>query len=140
MATTAAVRAASASADTGRLPDGRWRPLEIAFWLIPIACFFLFPSYRVLGSQILITALFAVSLDMILGYAGIVSLGHAAFFGIGAYTAGLLAVHGFHEPLSGLLAAAATIRLASARRAAGSRGSRSRSVSTTEQASPRRLW
>ena len=96
----------------GRLPDGRWRPLEIAFWLIPIACFFLFPSYRVLGSQILITALFAVSLDMILGYAGIVSLGHAAFFGIGAYTAGLLAVHGFHEPLSGLLAAAATATVA----------------------------
>ena len=112
MATTAAVRTASASADTGRLPDGRWRPLEIAFWLIPIACFFLFPSYRVLGSQILITALFAVSLDMILGYAGIVSLGHAAFFGIGAYTAGLLAVHGFHEPLSGLLAAAATATVA----------------------------
>jgi branched-chain amino acid transport system permease protein len=94
------------------LPDGRWRPLEIAFWLIPVACFFLFPSYRVLGSQILITALFAVSLDMILGYAGIVSLGHAAFFGIGAYTAGLLAVHGFHEPLSGLLAAAATATVA----------------------------
>ncbi|HKU87673.1 MAG TPA: branched-chain amino acid ABC transporter permease, partial [Casimicrobiaceae bacterium] len=92
--------------------DGRWRPLELAFWLIPIACFFLFPSYRVLGSQILITALFAVSLDMILGYAGIVSLGHAAFFGIGAYTAGLLAVHGFHEPLSGLLAAAATATIA----------------------------
>ena len=94
------------------MPDGRWRPLEIAFWLIPVACFFLFPSYRVLGSQILITALFAVSLDMILGYAGIVSLGHAAFFGIGAYTAGLLAVHGFHEPLSGLLAAAATATVA----------------------------
>ena len=94
------------------MPDGRWRPLEIAFWLIPVACFFLFSSYRVLGSQILITALFAVSLDMILGYAGIVSLGHAAFFGIGAYTAGLLAVHGFHEPLSGLLAAAATATVA----------------------------
>jgi branched-chain amino acid transport system permease protein len=51
-------------------------------------------------------ALFALSLDLILGYAGIVSLGHAAFFGIGAYTAGLLAVHGWNEPLSGLVAAA----------------------------------
>ena len=89
-----------------RLPDGRWEALEIAFWLIPVVAFFLLPNYRVLGSQILITALFAVSLDLILGYAGIVSLGHAAFFGIGAYTAGLLAVHGWHEPLSGLLAAA----------------------------------
>ena len=90
------------------LPDGRWRPLEIAFWLIPLAAFFLLPDYRVLGSQILIVGLFAVSLDLILGYAGIVSLGHAAFFGIGAYTAGLLAVHGWGEPLTGLLAAALT--------------------------------
>ena len=90
------------------LPDGRWRPLEIAFWLIPLAAFFLLPDYRVLGSQILIVGLFAVSLDLILGYAGIVSLGHAAFFGIGAYTAGLLAVHGWGEPLTGLLAAAVT--------------------------------
>jgi len=88
------------------LPDGRWRPLEIAFWLIPVAAFFLLPGYRVLGSQILIAGLFAVSLDLILGYAGIVSLGHAAFFGIGAYTAGLLAAHGWGEPLTGLLAAA----------------------------------
>lgn len=80
----------------------RW---EAAFWLIPLAAFFLFPGYRVLGSQILIVALFALSLDLILGFAGIVSLGHAAFFGIGAYTAGLLAVHGWPEPLSGLAAA-----------------------------------
>jgi branched-chain amino acid transport system permease protein len=71
-----------------RLPDGRWGPLELAFWLIPVAAFFLLPDYRLLGSQILIAGLFALSLDLILGYAGIVSLGHAAFFGIGAYTAG----------------------------------------------------
>jgi branched-chain amino acid transport system permease protein len=95
-----------------RLPDGRWRALEIAFWLIPVAAFFLLPNYRVLGSQVLITALFAVSLDLILGYAGIVSLGHAAFFGIGAYTAGLLAVHGWHEPISGLLVAALVAAIA----------------------------
>ena len=86
------------------LPDGRWQPLEIAFWLLPVAAFFLLPDYRVLGSQILIAGLFALSLDLILGYAGIVSLGHAAFFGLGAYTAGLLAVHGWGEPLSGLVA------------------------------------
>ena len=58
-----------------------------------------------LASQIAITALFALSLDLILGYAGIVSLGHAAFFGFGAYTAGLTAKHGWGEPLSGLLIA-----------------------------------
>jgi branched-chain amino acid transport system permease protein len=110
--TAQATAVSTAPASSGRLPDGRWRPLEIAFWLIPVVCFFLLPNYRVLGSQILITALFAVSLDLILGYAGIVSLGHAAFFGIGAYTAGLLAVHGWHEPLSGLVAAAVLAAIA----------------------------
>src|SRR5699024_6814972 len=56
-------------------------------------------------TQILITGLFAFSLDVALGYAGILTLGHAAFFGLGAYTVGLLATHGWGEPLSGLLAA-----------------------------------
>ena len=112
MATPATIEVPHKPTVSGRLPDGRWRALEVAFWLIPVACFFLLPNYRVLGSQILITALFAVSLDLILGYAGIVSLGHAAFFGIGAYTAGLLAVHGWHEPISGLFAAAAVATVA----------------------------
>jgi branched-chain amino acid transport system permease protein len=85
---------------------------EIAFWLVPIAAFFVLPGYLVLGSQILIMALFALSLDLILGYAGIVSLGQAAFFGIGAYTAGLLAVHGWGEPLSGLVAGGVVAALA----------------------------
>ena len=65
------------------------------------------PDYLSLASQIAITALFALSLDIILGYAGIVSLGHAAFFGIGAYTAGLISKFGWGEPLSGLILAAA---------------------------------
>ena len=68
--------------------------------------FVLFPSYLQLASQIAITALFAVSLDLILGYAGIVSLGHAAYFGFGAYTAGLLSKHYWSEPLTGLVVAA----------------------------------
>ncbi|GJI86989.1 branched-chain amino acid ABC transporter permease [Duganella sp. Dugasp56] len=89
-----------------RLPNDRWSPLEIAFWLLPVAAYFAFPGYLVLISQIMIVGLFALSLDLMLGYAGIVSLGHAAFFGLGAYTAGLLSVHGWSEPLSGLLAGA----------------------------------
>jgi branched-chain amino acid transport system permease protein len=89
-----------------RLPNDRWRALEVVFWLVPVLCFFAFPNYLMLGSQIIITGLFALSLDLILGYAGIVSLGHAAFFGIGAYTAGLLAKYGWGEPLSGLALAA----------------------------------
>ena len=82
--------------------QGRWRAIEVAFWLATLLPFVLTPSYLVLASQIAITALFALSLDLILGYAGIVSLGHAAFFGFGAYTAGLIAKHGWGEPLSGL--------------------------------------
>ena len=89
-----------------RLPNDRWSPLEVAFWLLPVAAYFAFPGYLVLISQIMIVGLFALSLDLMLGYAGIVSLGHAAFFGLGAYTAGLLSVHGWSEPLSGLLAGA----------------------------------
>jgi branched-chain amino acid transport system permease protein len=76
------------------------------FWVLPIVAYFALPDYRTLGSQILIAGLFALSLDLILGYARIVSLGHAAFFGVGAYTAGLLARHGYGEPLTGLLLAA----------------------------------
>jgi branched-chain amino acid transport system permease protein len=84
----------------------RWRWSEIVFWLATLLPFVLTPSYLVLASQIAITALFALSLDLILGYAGIVSLGHAAYFGVGAYTAGLLSQAGWGEPLTGLAAAA----------------------------------
>ena len=102
----AAAAGGSEVAAAGRLPDDRWTRLEIVFWLLPVAAYFLFPDYLVLVSQILIIGFFAVTLDLILGYAGIISLGHAAFFGVGAYTAGLLAVHGWGEPFSGLLASA----------------------------------
>jgi branched-chain amino acid transport system permease protein len=88
------------------LSDGRWNRYEIAFWLIPVIAYFALPGYRTFGSQVLVAGLFALSLDLILGYARIVSLGHAAFFGLGAYTAGLLAHHGWGEPLSGLAAGA----------------------------------
>ena len=70
----------------------RWRSIEFVFWLATLLPFVVTPDYLVLASQIAITALFALSLDLILGYAGIVSLGHAAFFGFGAYTAGLIAI------------------------------------------------
>src|SRR6476646_2099890 len=86
----------------------RWRRTEIAFSLATLLPFLLAADYLVLASQIAITALFAVSLDLILGYAGMVSLGHAAYFGLGAYTAGLIAKAGWGEPFSGLLIAAAT--------------------------------
>ncbi len=86
--------------------QNRWQWSEIAFWLATLLPFVLTPSYLVLASQIAITALFVLSLDLILGFCGIVSLGHAAYFGIGAYTAGLLSKYGWGEPLTGLVAAA----------------------------------
>jgi branched-chain amino acid transport system permease protein len=91
--------------------QARWRPAEIAFWIAALSPYVLFPNYLSLASQIAIAGMFALSLDLILGYAGIVSLGHAAFFGVGAYTAGLLSKHGWGEPLSGLIAAAAVAGL-----------------------------
>lgn len=84
----------------------RWHPVEFVFWLATLLPFVLTPTYLTLASQIAITAIFAVSLDLIMGYAGLVSLGHAAYFGLGAYTAGLIAKAGWGEPFSGLLLAA----------------------------------
>jgi len=83
----------------------KWRWLETVFWLAALLPYLVAPTYLVLASQIAIAALFALSLDLIVGYSGLVSLGHAAFFGFGAYTAGLLAKFGWGEPLTGLLAA-----------------------------------
>jgi branched-chain amino acid transport system permease protein len=86
--------------------SARWRPAEIVFWIAALACGFLFPSRYLIMTDIVRLALFALSLDLILGYAGIVSLGHAAFFGVGAYGAGLLALHSIvNEPVLALLAA-----------------------------------
>jgi branched-chain amino acid transport system permease protein len=84
----------------------RWGIAEILFWLGAAATLFFLPGRHLILNEIAILGLFAVSLDLILGYAGVVSLGHAAFFGLGAYTAGLLAKHGWGDPLLGLAAAA----------------------------------
>jgi branched-chain amino acid transport system permease protein len=89
-----------------------WSPFEIMFWLVAFASIFLLQSKHLILTEIAILALFALSLDLILGYAGIVSLGHAAFFGFGAYVAGLLAKHGIiKEPVLAMLASglAATV-------------------------------
>ena len=96
--------AAAPEAETPGIARPRWHPAELAFSIAPFAAFFAFPDRRLLLSEIFVYALFALSLDLVLGYAGILSLGHAAFFGTGAYTAALLAQHGWTEPLSGLLA------------------------------------
>ena len=68
----------------------RWRWPEIVFWLVAFGALFVPSGKHLILNEVAIFALFALSLDLILGYAGIVSLGHAAFFGLGAYAAGIL--------------------------------------------------
>ena len=90
----AAVPASPREAASGYLHSRhKFKPAEALPWLIAIAAFFLFPERMTFGSQVLIYLLFALSLDLILGYAGIITLGHAAFFGAGASTVGMLAKH-----------------------------------------------
>ena len=83
----------------------RWKVWEPVFWLLALASPFLLSSHALIINEIAIVALFAVSLDLILGYTGIVSLGHAAFFGMGAYTAALFTKLVMPDPLVGLLVA-----------------------------------
>src|SRR5258708_38619882 len=73
--------------------QNRWHPLEIVFWLATLLPFIAFPDYLSLASEIAITALFALSLDIILRYPAVVSLGHAAFFGIAHEGAGLSSIY-----------------------------------------------
>ncbi|HNT38203.1 MAG TPA: branched-chain amino acid ABC transporter permease [Rubrivivax sp.] len=84
------------------LAPTKWRPWEYALWLLIAATPFVFAQHGALINEIAILALFALSLDLILGYAGIVSLGHAAYFGVGAYGAALFAKHVMPDPLVGL--------------------------------------
>lgn len=94
--------AAPAQAAALLLAPTKWRPWEYALWLLIAAMPFVFPRHGALINEIAILALFALSLDLILGYAGIVSLGHAAYFGVGAYGAALFAKHVMPDPLAGL--------------------------------------
>ena len=95
--------------DTGNtvLVPQRIRLYEALPWIAALLVYVLLPGYLSLGTQVMVMILFALSLDVLIGYAGIVTLGHALFFGIGAYAAGLLALNGWTEPISGLLLTAA---------------------------------
>ena len=82
----------------------RWSPLEIAFWIFAFATIWLFPGKYLIMKDTAILALFALSLDLILGYAGILSLGQAAFFGLAGYFSGLVAKYGIvNEPVIALI-------------------------------------
>ena len=81
----------------------RWKAWEPVFWLLALATTLVFHQHALIINEIAIVALFAVSLDLILGFAGVVSLGHAAFFGMGAYAAALFAKLVMPDPVVGLL-------------------------------------
>jgi branched-chain amino acid transport system permease protein len=89
----------------------RWRGWEIGIFIALALSWFVLPHHALLANEIALLALFALSLDLILGYAGIVSLGHAAFFGVGAYAAALFAKHAMPDPLVGLVFAVAVSAL-----------------------------
>jgi branched-chain amino acid transport system permease protein len=101
-------RAEAFPAQTNLLRASRMKPWEPVLWLLAFAAPLVFPSYAAMVNEIAILALFAVSLDLVLGFGGIVSLGHAAFFGLGAYTAALFCKHVMPDPHVGLLVAMGT--------------------------------
>jgi len=88
-----------------------WGWPELVFWLAVLVLIFALPSRAAIINEALIAGLFALSLDLILGLAGIVSLGHAAFLGVGAYAAAILASQGFADPLLGLACGAGVAAL-----------------------------
>jgi branched-chain amino acid transport system permease protein len=99
-------RAAKQKSSIARLLKwGRFPELWIA--LLAGLCFILFPDYLSFATSVLATSIFVLSLDLVLGYAGVLTLGHALFFGFGAYAAGLISIYGWTEPISVALAAAA---------------------------------
>lgn len=89
------------------LKASRWKHWESALWLAAFATPLLLSRHTLIVNEIAIVALFAISLDLVLGFTGIVSLGHAAFFGMGAYAAALFAKHVMPDPLVGLAVAIA---------------------------------
>jgi branched-chain amino acid transport system permease protein len=97
----------SASQDS-LLAGRRWRLWEPLLWIAAFIVPVLLPTHALIVNEIAIVALFAISLDLVLGYTGIVSLGHAAFFGMGAYSAALFAKHVMPDPLVGLAFGIAT--------------------------------
>lgn len=86
------------------LARDRLRPLEALPWIAALAAYIVLPDALPLGAQIIVMILFALSMDILAGYTGIVTLGHAAFYGAGAYTVGILSVSGrVQDPVMGLL-------------------------------------
>jgi branched-chain amino acid transport system permease protein len=95
----------SAAVQSALLSRNRVQPLEWVYWILPIAAYFVFSDSLAFATSVLVMTIMALSFSLVLSFAGIVSLGHAAFFGIGAYVAGLLSLDGWREPISAALIA-----------------------------------
>jgi branched-chain amino acid transport system permease protein len=80
----------------GTLPAG----IFLVLALLPIVALFTGGSYLVsLGSRVMIFAIAAVALDLLVGYGALISFGHAAFVGLGAYAVGILSAYGITDAL-----------------------------------------
>jgi branched-chain amino acid transport system permease protein len=99
------MKTATSNVQRELLKPSRWQIQEIIFWALVFVAPWLLPGHALIVNEVAIVALFALSLDLVLGYAGVVSLGHAAFLGFGAYTAALFAKHIMPDPVVGLLVA-----------------------------------
>ena len=85
---------------------GAWSKQKVILVSVTLLLAILFPHiapYIALASEILIYALFAMAFDLMLGYAGMLSFGHAAFFGLGAYCTGLILKNVYPSVLLALL-------------------------------------
>lgn len=82
----------------------RWRVGEALWLIVAIGCWFAFPDDLSFGTSVLVMVILVLSFDLLLGFGGVLSLGHGVFFGLGAYVAGWLALAGWGEPVSTALA------------------------------------
>lgn len=102
------------------LPSGsilhrhRWSAGEFAWFAIALGCFFAFPEYLTLGTAVLVMVLLVLSYDLLLGFSGVLSLGHAVYFGLGAFVAGWLSLAGWTDPMVDALVAAVAAAAAAA--------------------------
>ena len=111
---TGAAVATSNSARPLRLTHNMVRPAVIfsAFALLPLIAWLGAEKYLLdVGARIMVFAIAAVALDLLVGYGGLISFGHAAFIGLGAYAVGILSAHGIAEGLIALPVAIAVSAL-----------------------------
>src|SRR6266480_4752151 len=91
--------AASLPRPRGGLPAG----IFLVLALVPVVAWFTGGSYLMsLGSRVMIFAIAAVALDLLVGFSALISFGHAAFIGLGAYSVGILSTYGITDALVSL--------------------------------------